>query len=372
MAITSPWASDAADRIRYSHRSVIKATAFPLIGDPFDLDVENATVQMDESWSPRIQASLSCKIPADPALLAKLDARQAVRVKIYAGYVWDSVTEDVQLLADLHLRERTIQRPANTLELRLSSDEALAQDYKRMSWDGQPPVTNLLDFVTYHANIATIPDTIQPVITDFPTSFGASSLTGVVQEIGQDSWSLLADAQDRAGVRIYCDGERRWHIEKLPKLGVTALNLTTGVLGIITESAETFSREDFANAVSIKYSWRDVSNVEFVRYGNALVYDGPLGTGSIGLKVYSIERNVPATQTQADAAARSVLASVGKRGKSFSIESVNAFWVTPGKTVTATLPAGEQERLLVSSVSFNFPSGQMSLKLRKPEDLPIQ
>ncbi|MFF2842698.1 hypothetical protein [Paenarthrobacter sp. NPDC057981] len=290
-------------------------------------------------------------------------------MKVYAGYQWNSVSEDVQLLADLHLRNRDIKRPDNTLELKLAGDEALAQDYKRQSWDTQPPVTNLLDFVTYHKDIASIPESTPAVLTDFVTSFGASSLAGVVQEVGKDSWSLLADAQDRAGCRIYVDGNRRWHIEKLPKLGVTALNLTIGTDGIITESAATLSREDFKNSVTIKYSWRDGSGNDQVIYGNALVNAGEFATSAIGLNTYYLERSIPATQAQANAAAATVLTSVGRRGNSYSIGAVNAFWITPGSTVTATLPEGDQRKMLVSSVSFNYPSGDMSLKLRQPEDL---
>lgn len=367
-AITAPWEPEAAELIRESHSQVFTATAYPVSGDPVELDVLNATVTLDESWSPRIQASLSCSLP-DSSVLDKLDPRKRVRVKVYAGYRWNSVSEDVQLLADLHLRNREIQRPDNTLELRLASDEALAQDYKRQSWDTQPLTSNLLDFVTYHAEIASIPESIQPVLTDFPTYYGSSSLTGVVQEPGQDSWSLLADAQDRAGVRIYCDGQRRWRIARLPRLGVTALNLTINDGGLITGSTGTLSREDFKNAVTIKYSWRDSGGNEQVVYGNRFVSSGEFATGSIGFNVYYLERNVPATQAQADAAAKTVLDSVGRRGNSYSIEAVNAFWLVPGSTVTATLPEGDQRKMLVSSVSFNYPSGDMSLKLRQPEDL---
>ncbi|AOY71025.1 hypothetical protein ARZXY2_1472 [Arthrobacter sp. ZXY-2] len=368
-AITAPWGIEAQSRIREPHRQVLKATVYPVTGDPFDLEVLNASVTLDESWSPRIQASLSCEIPSDNALLAKLDPRKRVRVKIYAGYQWNSVSEDVQLLADLHLRTRDIKRPDNTLELRLGGDEWLAQDYKRQSWDTQPPTTNLLDFVTYHKNIASIPETTPAVITDFPTYFGASSLTGVVQEPGQDSWRLLADAQDRAGCRIYVDGERRWHIEKFPRLGVTALNLTVGVDGIITESTASLNREGFTNAVTIKYAWRDGAGVEQVVYGNCFVNEGEFATSSIGFNVFYLERDIPATQAQADAAAKSILQNRLKRGNSYSLSAVNAFWLKPGMTVTATLPEGDQRKMLVSSVDFSYPDGLMSLKIRQPEDL---
>ncbi|MCZ9883722.1 hypothetical protein [Arthrobacter sp. B2a2-09] len=372
MSITAPYAADAQDRIRFSSRHVITATAYPVSGSPFELDVEDAQVQFDESWSPRIQATLTCKVPEDKTVLESLDARKNVRVKIYAGYVWDSVTEDIQLLADLHVRSREVKRPSNRLVLRCHSDEGLAQDYKRLAWDSAPPQSNLLDVVQYHANIAVIPGAAPTVVTDFPSNFGASAVSGVTQDPGQDSWSLLSDAANRAGVQIYCTGDRKWRIAARPVISSdTALNLTTGGGGIIKESTALYSREEFNNAVCIAYKWRDVSNVDHVLYGHAYISSGPFAMSAIGHNTYFEERNIPATQAQADAAATAALQAMAKRGRFFSIDAISAYWVLPGMTVTATLPTGDQERLLVSSVSFNFPSGAMSLRLRQPEDLTI-
>lgn len=47
------------------------------------IDIENASITMDESWSPYVQASL--KTIADPAILSQLDPRTGNRVKLYVS-----------------------------------------------------------------------------------------------------------------------------------------------------------------------------------------------------------------------------------------------------------------------------------------------
>lgn len=372
MSHTFPYSDDAEDRIRHSARHIVSATAYPDGADPVELDFEGGSVEFDDSRAPRIQATLTCKIPADKSILDALDARKTFRVSIFAGYKDNSVTEDVQLLADLHVRSRSITRPNNRMVLECWSDEGLTQDYRRAAWDGQPPQSNLLDALAHHVDIASRGGITPPIVSDFDPFFGSSAVAGLVQEVGQDSWSLIQEAAARAGVSIYCDSDRTWRIAAPQALSSdTALNLTTGGGGIIIESNSVTSRENFHNTVCIKYAWKDDSNVDHVVYGHAFISTGEFNTDDIGINSYFQERNVPATQAQADAAATATLTALARRGRSFSIQAVSAYWLRPGMTVTATLPEGEQERLLVSAVYFNFPSGSMSVRLRQPEDIDI-
>ncbi|WP_156380231.1 hypothetical protein [Arthrobacter sp. Soil762] len=369
---TYPYKYDAEDRIRFSAMHIVSATAYPDGADPVELDIETGWVKFDDSVAPRIQASLTCKIPADTSVLESLDARRTFRVRIYAGYKWNSVEKDVQLLADLHVRSRSITRPNNRMELECWSDEGLAMDYKRLAWDSQPPQTNLLDAVAYHRLIATIGSELPDIVSDYPPEFGTSAVEDLVQEPGQSGWDLTVESASRAGVSVYCDPDRTWRIAKPQELSSkTALNLTTGGGGIIIDSNSVYSRENFHNAVCIKYAWKDDSNVDHVVYGHAFIATGPLSLIEIGYNSYFEERNVPATQAQADAAASAVLTAHSRRGRSFSVAAVSAYWLRPGMTVTATLPEGEQERVLVSAVYYNFPSGSMSVRLRQPEDIDI-
>lgn len=372
MSHTFPYSDDAEERIRYSARHIVTATAYPQGAAPVELDVEDGSVEFDDSRAPRIQATLTCTIPADKAVLDSLDARKTFRVKVYAGYKYDSNEEDVHLLADLHVRSREIRRPSNRMILSLWSDEGLAMDYKRMAWDSQPPQSNLTDAVSYHVQRSTIGSTTPAVSSDYTPNFGSAAVAGLVQEPGQDSWSLIHEAAARAGVSVYCESDRTWRIAKPQALsGDTALNFTTGGGGIIIESNSVYSRENFNNAVCIKYAWRDANNVDQVVWGNAYIATGEFSTAAIGYNSAFVESDVPASQTQANNAAAARLLALSRRGRSFVLNSVSGYWLRPGMTVTATLPEGEQERLLVSAVYFNFPSGSMSVRLRQPEDVAI-
>jgi hypothetical protein len=372
MGVTAPYADDAADRIRFNSRHVITATAYPATGEPIPLDVEDADVQFDESWSPYVQASLTCMVPGDQETLDRLDSREKLRIKIHAGYVWDSVSEDVQMLADLYVTDREVKRPENRLLIRAASDEGLAQDFKRLSWEAQPPQSNLAAALQHHADRAVLPDPSPTIVSDFDASYGADAVAGVTQDPGQDSWSLIAESANRAGVKIFCDENRIWHIAGAPDINAEpSLILNTGGGGIIKDSTGIISRSEFQNTVTIKYSWRDSGGVDRVVYGNAYISSGPLSIYTIGRMGYYEEREIPATQAQADAAASKALRARCKRGRSYSMSAISAYWLRPRNVVTVSLPDAEQERLLVSSVQFTYPAGSMNLRLRRPEDVTI-
>lgn len=369
---TYPYVPDAEERIRHSARHIVSATAYPDGAAPVELEVEDVTVEFDDSNAPRIQANITCMIPADKAVLDSLDARRTFRIKVYAGYKYNSVEEDVHLLADLHVRDREIKRPSNRMTFTCWSDEGLAMDYKRMAWDSQPPQTNLIEAVRYHVNIASIGGELPEVRSDYLFPFGASAVAGLVQEPGKSSWEMINEMAKRAGVSVYCESDRTWKIAKPQELSAdTALNLTAGAYGILIETNSVTNRDRFKNAVCVKYEWRDANKVEHLVYGHAYIQAGPFSLEEIGYNSEFVDRDVPATQAQANAAATSMLIALSRRGRSFVLEAVSAYWLRPGMTVTATLPEGEQERLLVSAVQFNLPSGSMQVRLRQPESIDI-
>lgn len=375
-SIYEPYASDVEEQHRYSIRHKYSAIAHPRYGDPFELEVEDCNITFDSSWSPYIQGDLTLRIIEDQETLDALDPRNGARVSIYMGYVYDGFVDDVHLLADLHIRSRSVERPSNQIKLVLSSDEALAQDYKRMSWDSQPPVTGINEFVTNLAEIAQRP-TVPVVDSDYKAGYGASMLSGFVLEPGQDALRAIADAADRLGLWIYCDGDRTWRITKRPEyVGATALKLTTGPSSTIFNTTSVLTRGDvegsgFHNAVGLKYSWRDSGGNDQVIYGNAVVLNGTYAVTSIGYNTYFEERDYPVTQAQATAVAASKLKALTGRGHQMTMTAHAAYWLRPGMTCTVQLPLGDQQRLLVRQVTFNPVSGTMSLALYQPINVTI-
>ena len=309
-------------------------------------------------------------------MLDALDARNGCRVSIYMGYVYDGFVDDVHLVANVHVRSRTVDRPSNTMKLVLSGDERLAQDYKRLSWDSVPPLTGINEFVQYHAGIAQRP-TPATVVSEVGPNYGAYALVGMVQDPGKDSLSMIQDAAERLNLWIYCDGDRVWRIRnKAEYVGETALKLTTGASGTILSTSSVLTRGDvegsgFHNAVGFKYAWRDGAGNDQVIYGNAAVLNGPWSIESIGWNVFYAEREYGISQANANQAAANALQSLAGRGHQMTMQAHAAYWLRPGMTVTVQLPLGEQERLLVRQVSFNPTSGTMNLALYQPINVTI-
>lgn len=101
-----------------------------------ELSVKQATVMLDEGWSPYCQATLVCSIPEEVELI---DPRSGVRIQftLQQRFANDSDVPYNSIGArpvnsrtfDLGLRQRTVDHVTGELTLALSSDEALLQDY---------------------------------------------------------------------------------------------------------------------------------------------------------------------------------------------------------------------------------------------------
>lgn len=376
-SIYAPYRDDVEEQHRYSIRHSYSAIAYPPYGDPIELDVEDCTITFDVAWNPYLQGDLICKIIEDQETLDALEPRKGCRVHVYMGYVYDGFVKDVNLMADLHIRTRTIDRPSNTIRLSLANDEALAEDYKRLAWGPHAPLTGINEFVKFHADRASIPVTAT-VVSDFPALYGASELAGMVQDVGQDSMSMILDAAERLNCVVHVDGDRVWRIRKKSEYaGATALKLTTGASGTILDASTELTRGEtegrgFHNAVTLKYMWKDSGGVDRVVFGNAVVSSGAYAATAVGYNVFYEERKYPiASSALANAAASNVLKSIVGRGHQMSITAHAAYWLRPGHTVTVQLPTGDQQRMLVRSVSFKPVSGTMSLNLNQPINVTI-
>jgi hypothetical protein len=376
-SIYAPYSADVEEQHRHSIRHKYSAVAYPRYGDPFELDVTDCSVDFDASQRPYVKGTVTAKISQDQGTLDSLDPREGCRVHIYMGYVYDGFVDDVNLVADLHVRTITFKRPENTMTLELGSDEELAQDANRLAWRPQAPLTGINEFVQWHANKTAVPGTAT-VVSDFPALYGASELAGMVQDVGQDSLSMLLDAAERLNLAIFCDGDRTWRIKKLSDYsGATALKLFTGAGGTILNSTSAVTRglgegKGFKNGVSLKYMWRDSGGVDRVTFGNAVISAGTYAASSIGDNFYYEERKYPiASAALANQAAANVLKSLTSRGNQMLLTAHAAYWLRPGHTVTVQLPAGTQQRWLVRQVQFNPTTGTMDLALNQPINVTI-
>lgn len=351
------------------HRCTV--TAHPVNADPFTLDVETGSLKVafSEDWAPFAQVDLSLPA-ADPDVLDLLDPRKNCRISVAAGYVYPGGQQDLQPLADVGLRERPVQRPADVVDLKAASDEARAQDY-RLMWNAAFPRTGINEAVRWLLGFALAPD--KPVLrSDYRDGWQASALDEIDAEPGTDVWSILDDIAARGEVRIWCDEERVWRIgPRSAWASDTSLELTVGENGTLIRTDSGLSRETWYNAAVLRYRWRNAAGDDVTRYGRARVTGGEYSVQEVGARVYSEEIERPVSQAAADAAAASRVKILSTRGRSLSLTAGAAYWLRPGHTVRVQLPTGPAEKHLVQSVTFQPHEGLMDLVTRQPQNAQI-
>lgn len=401
LPITYPWEARAPQALATAVRHRWEITYDP-DGINVPGEVVSATVVYDESWSPHVQASLTCRLP-DSATLTALDPRSGCRLVISAGYSYPD--EDtggtyaetggstvnpgwVRPLADLGVTRRTVRRPQGDLLLTAQSDEILAQ---QLHWfaGGMPAgpvynaagaISNLVRAVTGKFPALTDPavaevgrtDTEWDTTTYLPDeSIGSQSYWSLIESLA-DTWDLWV--YDVGGLSLDGDvGGNGWRIGFRPsKASTSAAQLRTGPGGLLVSSESTTSRDDgFANTVHLIHEWTNAAGTRFRRATGRSVTSGPLSITAAGRYMLSVTRDAPITTNGVRRAAESLVRRTVTRGRSYTLLAPAMYWVRPGRTVTVRLPTGAQERHLVSRVEFSYPAGLMTLTTRLPESVTI-
>lgn len=357
---TSPFLSDSETIIAESHQQIVRAYAtHPSFIGAMVLQLQDISLDWDEQRSPRVEANLTVVIPDNATDLAALDPRTGVRIEIEAGYVRPGGIEDVQTIADLGLREVTLNRPSNTMKLDCASDEMLAID-------ASPAVTGSITG-TSHADA--ISQLIKACISPAPKI--TATVTGAAVTINPvtDRWDTMNDLADRISAKVYDNGLREWFISAAPTLGTPDLTLKVGNGGTVLVSDSTLSRDNWFNYVFLLYVWKDTLGAEQVIRSTAYVSSGDFAvTGAAGKRIYKEEREVPTTQAVANAASSSILNRFLARTKAYVVDAIAAYWLRPGMTVSLQLPEDSAPvNYLVQKVSFRPLQGTMTVTTRLSE-----
>lgn len=370
---TLPFDASVAQLVAQPHEQTVRVTATLPGGTVVDLNVVDYALDFTERRAPRCSLTLTCALPDESTLLA-FDPRTYVVIRFYAGYRLPSGVLDEQLVAKLHLRERRVNRPNNTMVLVAASSEFLVIDQSQIapgtaSFQTSDPrgligytQAYVNDWLSYGPMGAPTWD-IRANVDREPFVFDAAY---------RDWWDLVWDAFTAAGLDLYDNGVGVWTVAPMPTEVSTDVDhdLSVGAGGTITASDAGLDRDQWANLVHVTYRWDEkdsagVTSDSWVR-GRAAVTGGPYTEAAAGLKVLVDEREGHPSQNQADGAAASLLRRLLSRSRSLSIDAVSAWWLRPGHTVTSQLPTGPQERHLVAGVTFRT-GGQMSVLTRLPD-----
>ncbi len=371
--MTAPYSAAVAELLPGSLRHEVSVSVAPRgqAAIPLDVMADSGAVQVtfSEDWAPYVQADVSVPVP-DVATLDALDPRLNCRLLINVGYTLPDNTREVFELANLGLRTRPVSRPASTVRLAAASDEARAQDYRAMFWAGMER-GGINEAVKWLAGYAVFPET-PSVQSAYGAGYGKASLAEIEVNIGDDYWSLMDDAAARTGTRVYCDEKRVWQVApRLTAAGTVQHHLTVGENGTIINADAALDREEWFNAVCLRYRWNDAANNEHIVYGLAQVTTGPYATGSVGHKVYFEEIPRAVSPAAANSAAAAKVRNLVTRGRSLSITAAAAYWLRPGMTVAVTLPTGPTSNHLVQAVTFRPLEGLMTVTTRQPENVTI-
>jgi hypothetical protein len=318
-----------------------------------------------QAGTPRVRATLTCRLPTDQALLDRIDPRTGARVFLYAGYARPDGLEDVQQLGNLALRSRYADRPSDGLAVTATSDEALLADA------GPAGGLNVNQSSTVNAIKWVVEDGLGPQTWNVTAAAAGGAVVEYTADC--DRVDVVNDYRDRIAAEVYVDENRVWTIADVPSIAATPHHtMTVGPTGTITESNAGLDRDltgadGWYNRVYLVYRWRDNAGVEQTVTTSRSVTSGPYSvTGN--LRTLRLERRVATTLAQAGTAAANLVARTVTRGRTFTVSGVAAYWLRPGHTIAVQLPIGALELHLVQSVTFDHRTGRMSVTTRLPDN----
>lgn len=319
-----------------------------------ELDVKRATIALDEAWAPYCQAELTCSLP--PAdVLAIIDPRAGARVFITITQTVHPPNPDVAAQIrtfDLGVRTRRADYTTGELTITAASDEALLQDYARVTGTPYTPGTTSARAAIAYA-VERVDATLDAGTADATIDPEASTWVA-----GLSGWDYVAPIVQAANLRLWCDENRRWHLTE-------ANSLVTGYADLeyrstITSLSDNIDRAaEWADAVVIEYRWTDSAGEQHVSYDTA---------SDPGFsKTLKLEH--PTKKPAAGAAAR-VLKRVRARGRSVEVRAVSDFGISPAMPAAITMPDAGLVTGAVAALTWSFPEDEMEVRTRDLIDSP--
>jgi hypothetical protein len=309
------------------------------------------------------------RLPAvDAGAIDAIDPRAGLRVEVTLIREGILPVAALQTRAlDLYLHAAEPDAGKGTVTLTCRSDEAMAIDdmLGGTSVDSgaethQGSLRAIIDYV-----LAPLGATLEPgdVDADFTLSEEGRDPDALKREPGERAWDFLSPLVDAAGLHLYCDEQRRWHLVDLATNNMPgSLRISDGHNVISARSSVDLSAGDrgvlgYAETVVVKYTWTDGDGVQQVAYDSAGAAHG------IG-RLVEVARPFPG----AGAAAALLKKSEGK-GRTLDLQAVNDFSATPGQTLVATIPNTPLQVGIVSSVEWGS-DGTMRVGSRGLTDTP--
>jgi len=313
-----------------------------LDGDP--LEIIRAQVSLDDSWSPYVQATLTVKghLPIDP----EDGAPRVVCTGTQAGH-----TRTFDLAID---RRRNNDDGTATLEL--CSDEIRLHRYKRVAYTAYTPSTNSLRTLVQETLTEVLPGATLEAGPD-----AAIAPADLVWSPGQSAKDFIWPSIEKAGLRLWCDESRDWHLDESPMILPGSIEVDYDG-DTLVNYADDIDLNDRYDAVVITYKWTDVLGDQYTAYDIA---SRPGFTNP-----YAITRED--TPFPGTGAAAAMLNRWRSRGRTLPITVLSDYHATPGMSVIVTTPAAGDQAGWLTAVSFSSDDSgsEMSIRTRDVRGIP--
>jgi len=267
--------------------------------------------------------------------------------QFYRSYP-DGINNNHERGLDLTVRSRTLDVGESTITIELASDEALMLDFAHVGVNNFAPASQDLRTI-----VKEVLSKIGDALVDGAVTSTVDS-AAIIWQPGQTAWDYLNPLVKKAGLRLYCDEKRLWHL-------VTDTDTLPGLVelfsvGTIKSTAEVIDRnsDEWFDAVVIKYSYVN----DLGQTVNA--FDTAAENGYSKVKLIEFDTPFPGL-----GAAQRILDRALARGSQQDVTAVSNYAVTPSTQCTIYITGFPALENYIKSVTWNFPSDEMTIKTRQ-------
>lgn len=249
---------------------------------------------------------------------------------------------------EANLGIRSIERDLLNGEttVKLSSDEALLQDYAHISATPYVPTTTDVRTLTNYV----LGKIGASLVTG--TTTGTFDNTKVKWLPGQNGWDFINPIIQKANLVLYCTEGRNWILSSASTVsGSLTLDDTSNVVELTT----TLDRSsDWFDSCVVEYSWYNGTAQE-------TAYDIYAPAGAVKTKSVKISDTPYPGAGQAQALTTRALT----RGELFEVNAVSNYNARPRQNLTVDITGEPLKTAVISSIDWSLPADRMAIKIRE-------
>ena len=247
--------------------------------------------------------------------------------------------------ADLGIRAIERNYLSGETTVRLSSDEAILQDYAHTSSTPYTPATTdvrtLVNYVLGKIG----------AILEGGTATGTFDNTDVEWQAGQSGWDFINPIVQQSNLVLYCNEAREWY---LVASGAVSGELELSDTNNVTQLQASLDRStNYFDSCVIEYVWNDGTT-------QRKEYDIYAPSGSN--KTYKITYND--TPYPGAGAAEALTLRALTRGSTYELDSVSNYDARPRQELTVDVTGEPLKTAVVSSIRWQLPSARMAITVR--------